>query len=148
MSRGPVSQTYRISQTFEAPIEFVFDWCTAFRDDPGKTAGPEAGPLPMTRTKDKIVWVVKQREVVRAAWLPPQSSRDAVAGGAATRVGEYTLTSLGRNRSRLDVKFTVTRPSPVEGSDEKEREEGGKRHWEAYAKSLEEDWLAYSSRME
>jgi hypothetical protein len=57
-------------------------------------------------------------------------------------VGDYKLTSLGKSKTRLDMKFVVTYDSPKEVEDKDEWEADGKKHWKIYRKALEADFKA------
>lgn len=50
-------KTYELSQTFNAPLDFVFKWCTDFREDDPKMVGSTAKRTFLERTDKRIVWV-------------------------------------------------------------------------------------------
>jgi len=145
----PVNQTYRLSTTFNAPIDYVFDWCTDFReDDPKKYLGSKNTRKILEKSAERVVWVVRFKEGqgfaegVRAVWLYPHKAWHLDTCGDGREIGDYKLTALGKSKTRLDMKFIVTYESPEEVEDKKEWEEDGKKHWAIYKKALEGDFKA------
>ena len=60
--RQTVVEVYNVSKTFDAPLEFVFDWCTDFREDDGKMVGSKAKHRFLERTDERVVWVTNYEE--------------------------------------------------------------------------------------
>jgi hypothetical protein len=144
----PVNQTYRLSATFNVPLDYVFAWCTDFREDDNKMIGSKTRRHFLERTKERFVWVVnykddgKDKEGIRAVWLHPPDSWHLDTCGDGREVGDYKLTRLGKTKTRLDMKFVETYDSLEEVEDKKEWEADGKKHWAIYKKALEADFKA------
>jgi hypothetical protein len=144
----PINQTYRLSATFNAPLDYVFAWCTDFREDDNKIIGSKTKRRILERSKGRFVWVVnykedgKDKEGVRAVWLHPPDSWHLDTCGDGREVGDYKLTRVGKTKTRLDMKFVETYDSAEEVEDKKEWEDDGKRHWAIYKKALEADFKA------
>ena len=68
-------ETYKVSKTFKAPLDYVFGWCTDFREDDGKMTGSKSKRTFLERTDKRIVWAVeykekgKTKEGIRVVWL-------------------------------------------------------------------------------
>jgi hypothetical protein len=75
--KSAVVGTYKVSKTFNAPIDFVFKWCTDFREDDGKMVGSKNKKRFLERSKKRIVWVSTYKEDgvpgegLRVVWLRP-----------------------------------------------------------------------------
>jgi len=144
--KDPISKTYRISETFNAPKDFVFDWCTDFREDDYKMTGSTARRRFLERTKERIVWIVKykegrrQVEGVRAVWLKPPNSWHFDTCGDGREVGDYTLHELKNGKTRLDMVFRVTYDDPNEVESRAVWTKGARKNWSAYARFLEKDY--------
>ena len=144
--KGPITKTYKISKTFNAPKDFVFDWCTDFREDDYKMTNSTARRRFLERTKKMIIWLVKYKdggrsvEGVRAVWLKSPNSWHLDTCGDGREVGDYTLTGLKNGRTRLDMVFRVTYDDPSEVESQAEWTKGGKSNWSIYAKFLEIDY--------
>jgi hypothetical protein len=139
-------KTYELSQTFDAPLDFVFKWCTDFREDDAKMVGSTAKRTFLERTDKRIVWAVsykesnKQKEGIRAVWLHPPDSWHLDTCGDTREVGDYKLTSKGKSRTRLDMVFHVTYEKGEEATGRREWEKEVKGEWKLYAKYLEKDY--------
>jgi len=108
-------QTYHLSKIIEAPLPFVYDWCTDFREDDGKLTG--------SRRKKKILEKTKSRVITTSSYLdngrmignvsivtlmPPNAWHLDTAGNPREQeTGEYKLSKLGANKTRLDMIFEV-----------------------------------------
>jgi len=144
--KGLQTGTYRLSQTFNAPKEFVFDWCTDFREDDYKMTGSTARRRFLERTKDRIIWVVNYRqgkrsmEGVRAVWLKPKDSWHFDTCGDGREIGDYQLKELKGGKTRLDMVFTVTYEDPSEVESSTDWVRGAKNEWSIFRKFLEKDF--------
>ncbi len=145
----PVSQTYKLSQKFDAPLDYVFAWCTDFReDDNQKYLGSKTQRKIIEKTGEHVIWRVRYKdgkgfkEGVRAVWLHPPDGWHLDTCGDGREVGDYKLKSLGKTKTRLDMKFAVTYESKKDVEDRDEWEEDGKKHWKIYRKALEADFKA------
>jgi len=143
---GPITKTYKISRTFNAPSDFVFGWCTDYREDDYKMTKSTARRQFLDRTKDRVIWIVRYKEGkrkvegVRAVWLKPPSSWHFDTCGDGREVGDYTLSKLGRGRTRLDMVFQVTYDDPGAVESSAEWTKRANYNWSVYAKFLEKDY--------
>jgi hypothetical protein len=144
----PVNQKYKISETFNAPMDYVFAWCTDFREDDGKFIGSKNVRKILEKDDERVVWLVRIKdgkgfkEGVRAVWLNPPSSWHLDTCGDGREVGDYKLTPLGKSKTRLDMKFVVTYDSKDEVEDKDEWEADGMKEWKIFKKVLEDDFKA------
>lgn len=142
------TETYKVSKTFNAPLDFVFHWCTDFREDDGKMTGSKAKRTFLERTEKRIVWAVnyrekgKNREGLRVVWLQPPDAWYLDTCGDGREVGEYKLTPKGRDRTRLDMKFRVSYESKDEVEDKKKWERDASDEWDTFARYLEKDYTS------
>ena len=144
----PVRQKYKLSETFDAPIDYVFAWCTDFREDDNKLIGSKTERTILEKTPERVVWRVRYKdgkgfaEGVRAVWLTPPNAWHLDTCGDGREVGDYKLKALGKSKTRLDMKFLVTYDSKKEVEDKDEWEADGVKHWKIYRKRLEADYKA------
>jgi hypothetical protein len=144
----PVNQKYKMSETFNAPMEYVFTWCTDFREDDNKFTGSKSVRKILESTPERVVWHIRYKEGkgfaegVRAVWLNPPKSWHLDTCGDGREVGDYKLTPLGKSKTRLDMKFVVTYDSKDEVEDKDEWDSYGVEHWKIYKKALEADFKA------
>ncbi len=139
-------KTYELSQTFNAPLDFVFNWCTDFREDDGKMISSKAKRTFLERTDKRIVWAAtyrennKQKEGIRAVWLRPPDAWHLDTCGDGREVGDYKLTSKGKTKTRLDMVFSVTYDKGEEVTSRREWEKEVQQEWKIFARYLEKDY--------
>jgi hypothetical protein len=150
--KGPVNKTYRLSQTFNAPLDFTFAWCTDFREDDNKMTGSKIRRKFLERSSRRFVWVTQNKvgrrtvEGIRAVWLRPPDAWHLDTCGDGREIGDYKLTPVGK-RTRLDMVFQVTYDDPDEAESVREWVAGAKREWDAFRKYLEADYEAFLEKV-
>lgn len=144
-------QTYKVSKTFNAPIDFVFEWCTDFREDDNKMTGSKTTRQFLERTKRRIVWIVNYKEKgeakegLRAVWLKPPDSWHLDTCGDGKELGDYKLTSNGK-KTRLDMVFQVTYDNRDEVEKKRKWQKETRELWDIFGRYLEKDYKASISR--
>ena len=139
-------ETYGSSQTFKAPLDFVFRWCTDFREDDGEMIGSKAKRTFLEKTSKRVIWVVEYKEDgrvqqgIRVVWLHPPDSWNLDTCGDHREIGEYVLSPKGKNKTRLDMKFKVSYDSKEDVSDKKKWEKEVAEEWQTFADHLEKDY--------
>lgn len=104
----------RISKTIDAPLRYVYDWCTDFRSDDASLEGPgrkhrvvRVSPQRLVRVKvgrkrarsDRRISV----EVVRLS--PPNAWHKDTIGEEDLDSMDYKLTALGPRKTRLVLEI-------------------------------------------
>lgn len=139
-------ETYKASQTFKAPLDFVFQWCTDFREDDGKMVGSKAKKTFLEKTAKRVVWVAeykedgKPREGVRVVWLRPPNTWKLDTCGDHREIGEYVLSPKGKDKTRLDMKFKISYDSKDDAPDKKKWEKEVAEEWQTFADYLQKDY--------
>lgn len=142
----PINQTYKLSKKFNAPLEYVYQWCTDFREDDAKYIGSKTVRTILEKDAERVIWRVKYKdgkgfaEGVRYVTLHPPDSWHLDTCGDGREVGEYKLTALGKKKTKLEMKFTVTYDSKKDVEDKEEWEKDGDDHWTIYKKAIEKDY--------
>lgn len=145
MARALV-RTYRLSKTFNAPLRFVYSWCTDYREDDMRMTGSRKRRHILERTKGMVIWRVEGKDVksrfdpIRVVWLNPPRSWHLECCGDETEAGDYRLTSLGREKTRLDMTFRTTYYDPKKVVSEREYIRDALSHWDGYGRHLEMDY--------
>jgi hypothetical protein len=143
-------ESYRISKTINAPLSYAFKWCTDFSEDDPKITGSNSQRRILLKTKKKVIYAQlynddtgQQKIAVDIVTLkPPRSWHLDYYGEEDDETGEYKLTSLGKNSTRLDMTFKEkwkianppTRAWQIEHTN---------NVWDKYISALESD---YNSR--
>lgn len=148
MLRKAFSETYHVTETFNAPLGFVYKWCTDFREDDLKMVGSTTKRMILVRTKRLVVWGTKLKGAktyagIRSVWLKPPNRWHLDAGGDKHLTGDYRLTSIGKTRTRLDMNFTEISEDRRKVQSRKSWESETQEEWDAYVRYLERDYQRY-----
>jgi len=141
------SHTLRVLKTINAPLSFVYRWCTDFREDDNRITGSKTQRKILEKTRGRITYLGiykrrgKQMIGVNIVTLrPPNAWHLDYIGEEDDEVGDYHLTRLGPKKTRLDMVFRERyriRNAPTKAQDTKHVHE----IWDKYAKALEKDYL-------
>ena len=116
------SRTYHISKTIDAPLQFVYDWCTDFQEDDPKITGSKSTRRILEKTSKRVVYTVslvengeEEGHVSIVSLKPPNSWHLDTAGNEMEKeVGDYKLSKFGKKGTKLDMVFTITFGKNVE----------------------------------
>lgn len=139
-----IIETYRVSKTIKAPLKFTYAWCTDFREDDPKMIGSKNRRHILEHTRKRVIWVVAGKkgkpDAVRVVWLHPPDSWHLETCGDETEVGEYRLTPLGKEKTKLEMTFRATYYDRKDVESRESYEAEAMSHWDSYAKYLERDY--------
>ena len=140
------THTLHVSKVINAPIRFVYDWCTDYRESDTKITGSKAKRRILLKTEHRVIYLSsyrsggKPRNAVNVVTLyPPKAWHLDFTGDDDDEVGDYVLTRLGPRKTRLDMTFEErykTRRAPTKDQDLKHTNEV----WDKYAKALENEY--------
>ena len=138
--------TYRVSKIINAPLRFVYDWCTDLREDDYKMTGSKSRRTFLEKSGRLVVYAIrypsrgKIKHAVNIVTLrPPRGWHLDSYGEEDNEFGDYLLTKLGPRRTRLDMVFTEhwkTASVPPKAEYVKD----SIRIWDKYAAALEKDY--------
>jgi len=139
---------YRQSVVFNAPIRFVYDWRTDYREDDPKITGADYRRIILEKTKKRVIYASEKtgsdgvsKLAVRIVTLfPSKYSWDLdYVGEEDVERGKYGLNKIGKEKTRLDMVFRNKWKNGI-GSSRAEFEAETKTSWDAYAPALERDY--------
>jgi hypothetical protein len=140
------AMTYGITTVFEAPLGYVYEWCTDFRDDDPQIVGASFTRHILKKTKEGVVWIqhykkdLEEREGVRTVKLdPPDAWHLKSFNDEVSRIGEYRLTKLGEDRTRLKIVIK-SRYKGVEPEPKAKLQAALQEDWRKYKAALESDY--------
>jgi hypothetical protein len=135
-----------VSKVINAPLQFVYAWCTDFRESDTKISGSKAKRTMLLKAAGRVVYAStyksdgKLRNAVNVVTLyPPRAWHLDFIGDDDDEVGDYVLTRLGPEKTRLDMTFEEhykTRKAPTKAQDLKHTNQV----WDKYATALEKDY--------
>jgi hypothetical protein len=140
------AETYKVSKTINAPLDFVYDWCTDYREDDLKMIGSKNKRNIHERTEERVIWTVEGMklpsgtEPVRVVWLRPPNAWHLETCGDGNEVWDYKLAPLSKNRTRLDIAFTELSIDRAKLQSREDYVAETLDHWDRYAESLERDY--------
>ena len=107
------THSFHVSKTIHAPLRFVYEWCTDYSETDPQITGSESKRRILLRTKHRVVYMLsypsrgKIRTGINVVTLhPPNGWHLDFVGDEDNETGDYSLTTLGAGRTRLDMKFT------------------------------------------
>ena len=140
------THTFEVSKTIDAPLRFVYDWCTDYRETDPRITGSKAKRKILLKTDHRVIYTseywsgAKPRSAVNIVTLyPPKAWHLDFVGDEDDEVGDYVLTKLGPRRTRLNMTFTEhykTHNAPTKTQDVKHTHEV----WDKYVAALEKDY--------
>jgi hypothetical protein len=143
------SYSFHISKTVDAPIKFVYTWCTDFRVDDGKLSKSKPRYKVIRVSPDRVVRIRISSQRVRAPAValelvrlrPPNSWHVDQIDETDLAAANYKLTRLGPNRTRVTITGTerwMTRIHP----DRSEYIEHVGSYWDTLVAALEARYRA------
>jgi hypothetical protein len=146
--------SYHLSQKFNAPKDFVYSWCTDYREEDPMMLGSKLRRRFIERTSERVIWWVDEGgkkegkpQPIRVVWLSPPDRWHLETCGDGFEMGDYKVIALGAEKTRLDMEFTVAFDDRRLAEASKMMEANGRNHWKAYAKFLERDYKALASSL-
>ena len=109
------SRTYRVSKLIEAPLPFVYEWCTDFREDDNKITGSKSTRKILEKSDRRVIYTVsymengkEQSHVSVVTLKPPDAWHLDTSGNAMEQeTGDYKLTKVGKDKTRLNMVFKM-----------------------------------------
>ena len=147
MSKKIITRTHHISKTINAPLLFVYDWCTDYREDDNKITGSNWERTVLEKTKKRVIYTIRyksgRKTRGRASIIllkPPDSWHLAALGDEDDIIGDYKLTTTGKNKTKLDMVFKVKYKEAAEIPTKVEWERDIGVYWDKYASALEKEY--------
>lgn len=142
------TKTYsvHISKTINAPIRFVYDWCTDYQETDPELTGSETRRKILFRDEHLVVYTEtyqsggKSTTAVDVVTLfPPRGWHLDFVSDEDDEVGDYVLSSLGPRKTKIDLTFwehykVAKAPSKTAYSSHVSQV------WDKYVEALEKDY--------
>ncbi len=140
------THSFRISKIIHAPLPFVYNWCTDYRESDPKITGSMAKRKILLKTVRRVIYTSayrsggKPKTAVNVVTLyPPKWWHLDFIGDEDDETGDYKLTRLAPRKTRLDMSFIELykmRKAPTKAEDTKHTHEV----WDKYVAALERDY--------
>lgn len=134
-----------LSRVINAPLSFVYAWWTDYRADDPLIVGKHRRFSILERTGCRVIMSVRYKShgrLMTAARVvslkPPDSWHLDWIGDEYNEIGDYKLTRLGVNRTRLKAVFRIDAgPKTAKQAD---FQRNGEAAWDKYIARLERDY--------
>ena len=137
---------FHISKTIHAPLRFVYDWCTDYRETDPKLTGSESKRKILLRTKRRVVYVETYRSrgkstkaVDVVTLFPPKGWHLDYVSDEDDEVGDYALSSLGLRKTRIDLTF-LEHFKIAHAPSKKRYASMVSQVWDKYVEALQKDY--------
>lgn len=142
---------FKVSKTINAPLSYVYSWCTDFQDEDPKITGSGSQRVIVEKTKKRAIYAQlydgsdgKKKAAVNIVTLkPPSSWHLDYFGQEDDETADYRLKSLGKGKTRLDMVFREKWKAMAKIPTIEEQTTQTNRVWDKYVAALEKD---YSSK--
>jgi len=142
------THTYRVMKIINAPLKFVYDWCTDYREDDNQITGSKTQRKILQKTKRRAIYLSsyeKEGKIISGVNMvilrPPQAWNLDYVGEEEDEFGKYKLAYVGPSKTRLDMTFTEKYKisnAPSKSEDKKHTDE----LWDKYVVRLEMDYAS------
>jgi hypothetical protein len=141
-------RTYYLNKTIKAPIQFVFDWCTDFREDDHKLTDSKFRRTMYSRGGDEVVFVDEEtvdgevrRSKSEVTLFPTERWTLHNVGDELDEEGEYQLEEIDAKTTALKMVFKVRHKlTPIPSSIKWEKD--GHEFWDKLIVALEKEYRA------
>jgi hypothetical protein len=140
--------TYHVSKVFNAPLKFVYDWLTDFREDDNQITASKTQFKFLQKTKRRVIYLStleREGKTVSAVKIvtlhPPKAWHLDYVGEEEDAIGLYKLTRLGPEKTRLDMTFKEKYKISDAPTKEEDRNHTDQM-WDKYVATLEKDYAS------
>lgn len=151
MVRYTERHTYSLTKTIDAPVKFVYDWCTDYREDDNDITGSKTPFKILQKTRHRVIYLrtkkVHGRPMIGVKMVtlsPPRAWHLDQVGEDEDAIGNYKLTRLGREKTRLEMRFTEKYKVSNAPTREQDREVVDQM-WDKFVTALENDYASSHS---
>ncbi len=140
-----------------APVEYVFDWCTDFREDDPKITGSASKRLVLEKSPSHAIYVALADErnnegmtpgrIYLVKFEPPYSWHPEAHGKGFDTIGTYRLSRISDRMTWPRVNFKHAYYDASKLSSKKSKESESKKNWKKYVLSLERDFKSSSQEI-
>ena len=149
MSRAGSRAPFRVETTFDAPLDFVFRWCTDFGPEDASLTGERFLRKVFRRRRNEVIFEDLNETPSGWMWLrnvvtlyPPDRWHLEAVGNSLDAKADYRLSGLPDGRTRFVMTWTL-RPGLLGMSvPPRTTIEPALHHvWDTYRRALERDYF-------
>jgi hypothetical protein len=142
----------RVTKTINAPIKYVFDWCTDYSETDPQLTGSSRQRIIIDKDKKRAVYVSLSNEdgqthvsVYVVKLKPSRSWHLDMYNPSRNEIAEYTLKALSRDKTQLKIVFENSWKKLDEAESDEEQGRRLNKIWDMYVSALETDYSKNSN---
>jgi hypothetical protein len=142
----------RVTKTINAPIKYVFDWCTDYSETDPQLTGSSRQRIIIDKDKKRAVYVSLSNEdgqthvsVYVVKLKPSRSWHLDMYNPSRNEIAEYTLKALSRDKTQLKIVFENSWKKLDEAESDEEQGRRLNKIWDMYVAALETDYSKNSN---
>jgi len=148
MARAWSRNLFRVATTFDAPLGFVYRWCTDFGPEDASLTGEEFLRKVVRRSRTEIIFEDLNETPAGWMWLrnvvtlhPPDRWHLEATGNSLDAKADYRLTALFKGRTRFEMTWHLRPGLLGMAVPPKTTIEPALNHvWDTYRHALERDY--------
>ncbi len=151
-SRITKTNVISVSKVINAPLSYVYDWCTDYSPDDSKLTRSKTRRIILNKTPRQAIYLETFRRkgkpmcaVNIVSLKRPMRWHLDYVGQEADEIGEYRLTRQGPQKTKLDMQFKVKykiRGAPTKAEETKQTS----IVWDKYIRALEKEFASRNRR--
>jgi len=152
MSHYTKQHTYTVKKIVNAPLRYVYEWCTDYREDDNEITGSKARFKILQKTTRRVIYLrttERHGKIVTAVKIvmlrPPKGWYLDLVGEDEDAVGVYKLSRAGLRKTKLDMTFTEKYKIDEAPSKEADKHETDQM-WDKYVAAMEKDYASSDHR--
>jgi hypothetical protein len=141
-----------VTKTINAPIKYVFDWCTDYSETDPQLTGSSRQRIIIDKDKKRAVYVSLSNEdgqthvsVYVVKLKPSRSWHLDMYNPSRNEIAEYTLKALSRDKTQLKIVFENSWKKLDEAESDEEQGRRLNKIWDMYVSALETDYSKNSN---
>jgi hypothetical protein len=139
---------YQIELDFDAPLDYVYEWCTDFSPEDGKLEGQKYVRRIISRTNRRVVYEDLEEEKDGYVWVhnevtlqPPNRWRVDSFGSHRSVRADYRLSSIAPDRTMFEMRWRrLATPLAKVKMTRAQREKATRKDWEHFKRALQLDY--------
>jgi hypothetical protein len=140
-------QLTRVTKTINAPIKYVFDWCTDYSEADPQLTGSKRQRIIIDKNNKRAVYISLSNEdgqthvsVYVVKLRPSRSWHLDMYNPSRNETAEYTLKALSKDKTQLKIVFKNSWKKSDDAESDQEQSTRLNKIWDMYVAALERDY--------
>jgi len=146
-ARKSNSIIFTITREIDAPLDYVYKWCTDFDEEDTKITGSSSCRIMIEKTSKRAIYAMingtkgnSRGRMYLVKLEPPNSWHMNAYGNGSDSTGDYNLAKISKNRTKLTVTFDHIYYDITVMPAESKKKLDSQNTWNKYVSALEKDF--------